>query len=101
MRENKKHVALVRGQWTDPHNTLVARVEVARGVASIANERSSIAPSAEEGRPRRRGRAPIESRSMMARADGDDQAEVDGDVEIIEGAQRGMSEPASRSPESK
>ena len=37
----------------------------------------------------------------MARADGDDQAEVDGDVEIIEGAQRGMSEPASRSPESK
>ena len=37
----------------------------------------------------------------MARVDGDDQAEIDGDVETVEGAQRGMSEPASRSPASK
>ena len=43
------HSALVRGQWIDPHNTLVARAEVARGVASRRNdevdrERSSVAP---------------------------------------------------------
>ena len=39
-----------------------------------------------------------------AEVNGDDRAEVDGDVGAVEGAQgaqRGMNEPASRSPASK
>ena len=39
--------------------------------------------------------AAVEPRSKV---DGDDRAEVDGDFEAVEGAQRGMSESASRSP---
>ena len=60
----RTHSALVRGQWIDPHNTLVARVEVARGVASSRNEvdreRSSIATR------------------MVDRVEVVDRAEVDG-----------------------
>ena len=77
------------------------RTSTCAATTEIQSERHFII--AIDRAPRKVDRAEVADRAEVdgdgrAEVDGDDRAEVDGDFEAVEGAQRGMSESASRSP---